>query len=275
MNIKNKTVDYVKWICLAAFAVLTIASQIPNVPFILQVFQWIPLIAFAVIHCSQRYGGKYTLIYFLITWIVSNFLESLSVNTGFPFGNYHYMDAINIGGVPIAIMPTYFAQSYIALTIAQILIGVFNRQVKGIYKFITPLTAALIMTMWDVVSDPTASTVTGGWTWEDGGEFFGVPISNFAGWVFCVYIFMQIYVLIISRIRLSDKQISVSGKRYFWIEPCIAYAFMGMGVLISGFSQTTYVEIYRSMAMLCVFLVLFNALMAIMRVFQTNTEDLS
>lgn len=119
------------------------------------------------------------LIYFVITWVVSNFLESLSIATGFPFGEYPYMDfPINIVGVPIAIMPTYFAQSYVALTMAQALLGVFNKKIKGVYKCIVPLTAALVMTMWDVISDPTASTITGGWTWKTGGEFFGVPVTT-------------------------------------------------------------------------------------------------
>lgn len=273
MENEKRTIDYVKWGCLILFAILTIASQIPGVPFILQVIQWFPLIVFAVIHGCQRYGWKNMFIYFIITWAVSNFLESLSIATGFPFGDYHYMDfPIKIVGVPIAIMPTYFAQSYIALTIAQILIGVFNKKIKGIYKFIVPLTASLIMTMWDVISDPTASTITGGWTWENGGEFFGVPVTNFAGWVLCVYIFMQIFTLIISNYEPSENQTHVASKKRYWIEPCVAYMCMGMGVLISGFTQSEYVEIYRSMAMLSVFLVLFNALMAYMRIIQNSEE---
>ena len=59
-----KTADYVKWVCLGLFAILTITSQIPGVPFIILVFQWFPLIAFAVIHGCQRYGWKNILIYF-------------------------------------------------------------------------------------------------------------------------------------------------------------------------------------------------------------------
>ena len=59
-------------------------------------------------------------------------------------------------------------------------------------------TAALVMTMYDVATDPVVSTVNSLWIWHDGGEYFGVPISNFAGWVFVVYIFLQIFVLFIS-----------------------------------------------------------------------------
>lgn len=275
-NNSQTAIDYVRWGCLVLFAILTIASQIPNVPFILTVLQWMPLIVFAVIHGCQRYGWKNILVYFIVTWVISNTLEGLSIATGFPFGHYHYMDfPISIAGVPIAIMPTYFAQSYIAFTMAQTLIGVYNKKIHGIYKFIVPFSAACVMTMWDVVSDPTASTVTHGWTWENGGEFFGVPVSNFFGWVLCVYIFMQIFTLILGKYTPSKKQAAIANRMNFWLEPCIAFACMGMGVLISGFTQTEYIEIYRSMAMLSVFLVLFTALMATMRIIQNKGERYS
>ena len=275
MNKSIKAVDYVKWGCLALFAILTISSQIPGAPFLLLCFQWFPLIAFSIIHGCQRYGGKRILVYFIITWVVSNFLEGLSVATGFPFGDYHYMEfPLSIAGVPVGIMPAYFAQSYVALTIAQTLVGVFNKKIEGIYKFIVPLTASFVMTMWDVVSDPTA-TISGCWTWENGGEFFGVPVTNFFGWVLCVYIFMQIFTLILSKYTPSIKQADTTNNIHFWIEPCIAYACMGIGVLISGFTQTEHIETYRSMAMLSVFLVLFNALMATMRILQNKGNQYS
>ena len=80
MSKKIKPVDYVKWICLALFSILTIVSQIPNAPFLILVFQWFPLIAFAVIHGCQRYGWKNILVYFIITWAVSNSVSQKTSN---------------------------------------------------------------------------------------------------------------------------------------------------------------------------------------------------
>ena len=44
---------------------------------------------------------------------------------------------------------------------------------------------ALAMTLFDLVIDPLAANTLGYWKWTSAGPYFGVPLSNFAGW-FCV-----------------------------------------------------------------------------------------
>src|SRR5262245_5726171 len=50
------------------------------------------------------------LIFFVITFIVSNFYENLSILTGFPFGHYHYTETLGpkLFLVPLLIAPAYF-----------------------------------------------------------------------------------------------------------------------------------------------------------------------
>src|SRR5262249_19046491 len=52
------------------------------------------MIAIATLHGLRRYSVKQFLIFFVIAFIVSNFYENLSILTGFPFGHYHYTDAL-------------------------------------------------------------------------------------------------------------------------------------------------------------------------------------
>jgi putative membrane protein len=40
----------------------------------------------------------------------------------------------------------------------------------------------MVATAWDVVVDPQMARI-GLWIWEQPGEFFGVPVHNFAGWL--------------------------------------------------------------------------------------------
>lgn len=47
------------------------------------------LVCFGFLHGSRRYGLKGMIVFFVITWVVSNSLESLSIATGFPFGEYY------------------------------------------------------------------------------------------------------------------------------------------------------------------------------------------
>jgi Carotenoid biosynthesis protein len=55
------------------------------------------------------------------------------------------------------------------------------------------------MTAWDLSLDPGASTINQVWIWENGGGFFGVPLGNFVGWTFTVYLFMQVFALYLRR----------------------------------------------------------------------------
>src|SRR5262249_19663788 len=52
------------------------------------------VIAIATLHGLRRYSLKQFLIFFVIAFIVSNFYENLSILTGFPFGHYHYTEAL-------------------------------------------------------------------------------------------------------------------------------------------------------------------------------------
>jgi putative membrane protein len=44
---------------------------------------------------------------------------------------------------------------------------------------------AIVMTLFDLVIDPLAANTLGYWKWTTAGPYYGVPLSNFAGW-FCV-----------------------------------------------------------------------------------------
>jgi hypothetical protein len=74
------------------------------------------LIAIATLHGLRRYSLKEFFIFFVIAFIVSNFYENLSILTGFPFGHYHYTDALGpkLFLVPLLIAPAYFGCGYLA-----------------------------------------------------------------------------------------------------------------------------------------------------------------
>jgi uncharacterized membrane protein len=262
----NKTLDYLKIGSLIIFLILTIILRLniakdPIIGNIINSITFSPLVIFAWIHGSQRYGIKNMAIWFVITWIVSNGFEALSIYIGFPFGNYYYnfMTELNILGVPAPIMIIYFGISYTSWTVAQIVLGLFNKKITGIYKFILPFTTAIIMTMWDLVTDPQASTIKSNWIWENGGNYFGVPISNFIGWVFVVYVFMQIFTLFISKKEIDISINFLTSKKSYWIEAAVMYLIMGLGVVIEGFFHIDNAIIYTSMAMISVFTMVFTA----------------
>jgi uncharacterized membrane protein len=74
------------------------------------------VIAIATLHGLRRYSLKQFLIFFVIAFTVSNFYENLSILTGFPFGHYHYTEALGpkLFLVPLLIAPAYFGCGYLA-----------------------------------------------------------------------------------------------------------------------------------------------------------------
>ncbi|MEI3164126.1 MAG: carotenoid biosynthesis protein [Lachnospirales bacterium] len=273
---KNNVITYIKWICIISYIILLCLKKLSltNIPIdILSILNFVPLILFGWIHGIQRYGVKNMVIWFVITFIVSNFFEGFSIAYGFPFGNYHYsIVGFRIWNVPISIMPTYFGIAYTSWTVAQAAISKFNSKFNGLYKFIVPISSAIVMTMYDLVQDPIASTLQGQWIWEDGGAYFGVPISNFFGWVFVVYIFMQIYTLFISNQEISVKNKVIDSHKGFWIEPIIMYFAMGMGFVLEALICKENTTIITSMGMISVFTMIFVSVIAFINV--KNSKEL-
>ncbi len=265
---KTKT-DYLLWGMVLFLLIVTIFGRTGVAP-ILMVFQFIVMFIFAWVHGSRQYGFKNMVIWFMVTWVVSNFFEGLSIQMGFPFGNYHYteLDTVipRIWNVPVMIMVSYFAIVYSSWCVALAVTNQMGKKIQGAYKVIVPVTAGLVMAMWDLVSDPTASTISGSWIWEDGGSYFGVPISNFFGWFFVVYIFSQIFTLFISSDKAKLPETTITSTRGYWLQPCLIYLLMGLGVVIEGFVKTDYIEIYRSMGMVAVFTMVFAACVALMHI---------
>lgn len=184
------------WVLIVLFAIATVASALSTSISVTTAYVAI-LVAFALIHGALCYGWPGIATFAIICLVVSNVFENLSVETGFPFGNYHYTDALGpkLFHVPLLIGPTYFGVGYLSWVLATILVGDVFRGAALFRAFATPLVAAFIMVLWDLSLDPGASTVGKWWIWHDGGGFFGVPLSNYLGWLLTVYVFMQLFAL--------------------------------------------------------------------------------
>lgn len=220
---------------------------------------------FAFWHGFQRFGVKNMLIFFFITWIISHFFESLSISTGFPFGYYHYekLSGPRIANVPLIIMPAYFAMGYTSYILGQVLTGQYGKKLQGIQLFITPFVATFIMVMWDLVMDPVAATISQSWVWKEGGLYFGVPLSNFAGWFFVVYLFMQLFTLYLAKFDNAPPQ---NYNKVFWLEAFAVYGIKGLSFIIPAFVLETHPEINGSMALVTVFTMMFVTLLSVIHI---------
>ncbi|MCE0721697.1 MULTISPECIES: carotenoid biosynthesis protein [Legionella] len=227
----------------------------------------------ACLHGKERYGLKNLILFFIITWLVSHFFEALSIQTGFPFGHYYYdkLAGPRFFQVPLIIMLAYFGTGYASWILAHILLGQYAEPLAGKQIFLVPLIAAFIMVMWDVCMDPLSSTVYSLWVWRDGGPYFGVPLQNYFGWFFVVYIIYQIFAVYIAKhdVMARSKHPVFSSKN-FWREAVAIYAIQALSQLVDPLGASTHFDISASMALITVFTMMFVVLLASLKINATH-----
>lgn len=148
-----------------------------------------------------RLGWRRTAWFTAIAYVVAFAAELSSTRNGFPFGLYHYIDTTRDRELWISNVPFWDSLSFTflcylgwrlgVLLYAPLVIGRGEFQVAETRAIATSwrvaVTGAMLMTWLDVVIDPL--TVLGDrwflgkiYYYPDGGLYFGVPLSNFAGW---------------------------------------------------------------------------------------------
>jgi len=148
-----------------------------------------------------RMGWKRTAVFSVIAYAVAFAAEFSSTRTGVPFGLYHYIDVTRDRELWISNVPFWDSLSFTFLCYLGWRLGVLLhaplRVTAGDVEVVETraiatswrvcLSGALLMTWLDVVIDPL--TVHGDrwflgriYYYPEGGAYFGVPLSNFAGW---------------------------------------------------------------------------------------------
>jgi putative membrane protein len=134
-------------------------------------------VSLVLVYLAQAVGVRGAALMAAVIVAIALGFEVLGWRTGFPFGPYHYTDALQpqLAGVPALIPLAWLMMLPPAWAVAQRLTG----RRSGI-AFIA--VSALAFTAWDLFLDPQMVR-WGLWVWEAPGPYFGVPLSNFAGWL--------------------------------------------------------------------------------------------
>jgi putative membrane protein len=271
--------DKVLWALTAVLlAGLAVSAFVPGTRLPVIVAQ----VVFALVHGARRYGWPAIGVFVAAGLVISNILENLSIQTGFPFGHYHYTGAGKIFQVPWFIGPAYLATGYLAWVVATALLDDVRRDSPWLTTIGTPVVGAFAMTAWDLAFDPATSTVNHAWIWENGGGFFGVPLVNFLGWTFTVYLFMQTFALYLrsrgplpaagsGRTTASDLQAvllyAATTLSYF------TKFFTGKHTTVTDATGATWRtgDIYETSALVTVYGMAFIALLALLRIAQKRS----
>lgn len=204
------------------------------------------MMLFSIFHAAYVLGWRHTLLFFGITVAVSWSYEHVGAETGLIYGAYHYTDALGLklGHVPIIIPIAWFMMIYPSYIIANLIgsglqmMGEKNKYSNNRITLVQILwlsfLSAVIMTAWDLVVDPYLSGATErAWIWEAGGQYFGVPLHNFGGWLLTTFTIYFIFRLLSERkfqVRPSSRPLTTS----IILLPLISYGTMMVANIIPG-----------------------------------------
>jgi uncharacterized membrane protein len=214
-------------------------------------------VSFSIVHCAASGGWRRTGIFFALAAIVSYLLEEIGVRTGWIYGAYHYSGMLGpkLGHVPILIPLAWFMMIYPSWVVARaVMRGVDTRSVVGLAS--QSLIAAMIMTGWDTVMDPSMSAA-GNWIWEHGGAYFGVPIHNYFGWLLTTFlVYLGAGVLWRSKSAVSEV------ARGFATLPIFVYGFYGISYAMP--------RSIRALEVVALFAMIMPAMLALTQVWLTT-----
>jgi uncharacterized membrane protein len=229
------------WILVVVFAILTlIRAFLPNIlpAALMSLLVMVVQLGFFFVHGSLSYRFRDLLVFAAITLLVSNIFENVSVLTGFPFGNYVYTDILGpkLFLVPLLIGPAYLGTAYLAWTISCLILGATNPRLLGHFTFTVPLLASFMMVSWDLAFDPLFSTIYKSWIWLDGGSYFGVPVSNFMGWLLTTFVFLQLFALYLKG-QQSVSFINEQPSRMQNLQAILFYGLIATGFLLNSLTR--------------------------------------
>jgi len=101
--------------------------------------------------------------------------EVLGVRYGFIFSEYSYTEVL---------IPQLLSVPVVMLSAWMVLVS-YSRQLLlrfDLHPVVEALLAAGWMTAIDLVIDPLAANQLGYWSWVNPGDYYGIPVHNFAGW---------------------------------------------------------------------------------------------
>ena len=172
--------------------------------------------------CVPHVGWRRTLAFTAVGYLIAFASEWLSINTGFPYGWYYYIDTTSHRELWVAGVPFFDSLSYVFLAYCSYATALFilsplrfrrwnaaTLETRAIRRSLSALIlGAFLQTFLDIIIDPVALQ---GRRWflgqiygyRENGIHFGVPLSNYGGWLLTSLLLVAAFQVIDAR-RLSD-----------------------------------------------------------------------
>lgn len=203
-------------------------------------------------------------IFRTIAWLVWGYgiafvSEFSSIHNGFPYGLYHYIPQAFAGELVLAGVPVWDSISYVFVAYAAYALAWFwvephflkfsvDPHVSPSRPLKTALIGAVLMVLADMVIDPVANL---GEKWflgkvyyyETPGIYFGVPVSNFIGWLLVAGIIIAGFQLL-EKFIFKPMGLPTWGAKRFPFQALLGPAFY-FGIVGFSLVITFWIGAYR------------------------------
>ncbi|NOZ74447.1 MAG: carotenoid biosynthesis protein [FCB group bacterium] len=160
----------------------------------LRIIQMLIFLLLFGFHGMETLGLFPFLTLLFLGFILSFILEYLGVNRGWIFGSYHYTNTAcplpSFGGVPLCFPVVWSGLIYAGFWTALLWLPTDGGALTLSWNFI--LLTAVLVTILDLILDPIAVD-EGRWIWKKPGRYYGIPWTNFAGWLLTVILVLTVF----------------------------------------------------------------------------------
>jgi putative membrane protein len=142
--------------------------------------------------------NKYIIYGFILTGSILYILEIIGANTGIIYGEFIYNTSWRpaLWGTPVVMLfvwATLIIESYFM---------VYKKTANTFVRIVLP---AVLLVILDLVIDPGAIHLRL-WSWANGGMWYGIPLSNYVGWLILGIIGSFIFYISTKKQNLSSIQ---------------------------------------------------------------------
>lgn len=242
--------------------------------------------------CVPHVGWKKTLTFTGAGYMIAFISEKLSITTGFPYGWYYYIDTTKtkelwIWGVPFFDSFSYVFLTYCSYTTALLILSplatrgadLITLETRAIRRSGAALVlGAFLQTFLDIIIDPVAYQ---GHRWflgqiygyREPGTHFGIPLSNYAGWLLTSLVLVAVFQFIDRRHQETEAPRGISPMPFRSLLGPVLY----LSVLLFNWAVTFWIG-ERLIAITGIFIftlpIVMVVILALQRVNRYREEEL-
>lgn len=269
------------WILLVLYAVWSFGGQSLLAPWLnpfnRNLLEQVLLSAFFITLALGYYNAKELAVFAVLCFVVSNLFENTSVLYGFPFGYFQHSAALGprLFNIPWLATPTYMAMGFVSWMVANVLLTRTRYVQWNTRVWETALVAAFVFSMWDFCNDPVFH-LNKAFAYRHPGPWFGVPVSNFIGWLLVTFCFYFPFSYYLSQ-RNLERDYRILPSKTYWHQALLMYGLVAAAsiyrnsrgksftVSFSNGDQWQSEVIYTSMSLVCLFTMVFVFLLALIQ----------